>query len=119
MLAIVQVNVERAIFWEDLLSNSWFLRGDQISRAVGTLGHGIQVGTLMSAATVLTVFVRYVWLRFGLIVLFVYATLVAEARAGLVVSLLGAVVVLLVSLVRRPIASAMWGLSQAARCSGC
>jgi hypothetical protein len=109
VLAIVQVNVERAIFWEDLLSNSWFLRGDQISRAVGTLGHGIQVGTLMSAATVLTVFVRYVWLRFGLIVLFVYATLVAEARAGLVVSLLGAVVVLLVSLVRRPIASAMWG----------
>lgn len=109
VLAIAQVEQERAILWEELLSNSWFLRGDQISRAVGTLGHGIQVGTLMSAATVLTVFVRYVWLRFGLIVLFIYATLVAEARVGLVISLFGAVVVLLVSLVRRPLASAVWG----------
>ena len=94
VLGQMQLNEQRAIFWEAEYATSWFWTPGAIGRAMGTLGHGLQLGTLCAMAVPFLRYLRWVPLRLALIPVLLYGTVIGSARTALVIASVLALVIL-------------------------
>lgn len=81
-------------WWRSYLERSWWWT-DQWSIGMGTTGHPLQLGLLLAGVTPLLIVVRQVWLRFGLIALFLYGAAIATARTAIVLIAIGGAYIVL------------------------
>lgn len=101
ILGEMQITQHKALVWESAYRTSWWW-DDSMQRAVGTTGHGLQLGILMVVAVALMFTVPWVPLRIASIPVWIYGTMLGSARTSFVlVSILS--VVLVLSCLRKPI----------------
>ena len=107
LLGQMQMNANAALVYEDLYRQMWWW-DDYVYRALGTVGHGIQLGFFLAALILLTLRVRRVVLRMVLTLTYLYGILLAEARLALILALFATVIVMVGSLFQRPVATLIW-----------
>ena len=100
-----QINSGEALVWQEAYRQSWWWT-EPVTRAVGTLGHFLQVGVFMAMAAALLFGVRSVPLRLALAPVLLYGTIIGTARTGFVITLVLAVVLVLAAW-RQPLV-ALW-----------
>ncbi|MEU4182968.1 hypothetical protein [Micrococcus luteus] len=107
VLGQMQMNVNEALVYENLYRQAWWW-DEYVYRALGTVGHGIQLGFFLAALIFLTLRLRQVSLRIVLSCVYLYGILLAEARLALIFALIASVIVLTASLFHRPVATLVW-----------
>ena len=107
VLGQMQMNANEALVYENLYRQTWWW-DEYVYRALGTVGHGIQLGFFLAALIFLTLRLRQVSLRIALSCVYLYGILLAEARLALIFAVIASVIVLTASLVHRPVATLVW-----------
>ncbi|WIK82383.1 O-antigen ligase family protein [Micrococcus lylae] len=107
-----QMTTHTAVVYESLYRIQWWWN-DYVFRALGTIGHGIQLGFFLAALIPLTLRLRRIWIRIVLSLTFVYGILLAEARLALLLALGALLVVVLWSLRQRWVATIVWAAAAA------
>lgn len=105
-LGQLQLNEQRAIFWEAEYATSWFWT-DKVERALGTTGHGLQLGILCALAVPFLRYVRWVPLRVACIPILIYGTIIGSARTALVIAVVLAALVLAQSFKDSPVSATL------------
>lgn len=100
ILGQMQLDRGEALVWQEAYRASWWW-DDNVTRALGTTGHGLQLGILMAVAATLLFTVPVIALRVALLPILLYGTIIGSARTAFVLVLVVGLVVLLVSL-RKP-----------------
>jgi hypothetical protein len=90
VLSQIQVATGRPIVWESDFSRIW-LNGTQseLGAAIGTFGHGIQVGVFFAATMSLLTLIRSMFLRFTLAAVLLVTVPLAYGRMGLILTIVG------------------------------
>lgn len=109
LLGQMQMNANAALVYEDLYRQMWWW-DDYVYRALGTVGHGIQLGFFLAALIFLTLRLRQVSLRIVLSCVYLYGILLAEARLALIFALIASAIVLTASLFQRQVATLVWSV---------
>lgn len=107
VLGQMQMNANEALVYENLYRQMWWW-DDYVYRALGTIGHGIQLGFFLAALVLFTLRVRWVVLRIALTLTYLYGILLAEARLALIFALIASAIVVVGSLFQRPVATLVW-----------
>lgn len=107
VLGQMQMNANEALVYENLYRQAWWW-DEYVYRALGTVGHGIQLGFFLAALIFLTLRLRQVSLRIVLSCVYLYGILLAEARLALIFALIASAIVLTASLFHRPVATLVW-----------
>ena len=107
VLGQMQMNANEALVYESLYRQAWWW-DEYVYRALGTVGHGIQLGFFLAALIFLTLRLRQVSLRIVLSCVYLYGILLAEARLALIFAVIASVIVLAASLFHRPVATLVW-----------
>ncbi|MFE4196033.1 hypothetical protein ACFRJ9_09230 [Paenarthrobacter sp. NPDC056912] len=90
VLAQIQVATGRPIVWESDFSRIW-LSGtrSELGAAIGTFGHGIQVGVFFAALMPLLALIPSLLLRYALAAALLVTVPLAYGRMGLILSVIG------------------------------
>lgn len=90
VLSQLQVATGRPLVWEDAFSRIW-LTGtrSELGAAIGTFGHGIQVGVFFAAVMPLLAWVRSALLRYAVAAAILVTVPLAYGRMGLVLTVIG------------------------------
>ncbi|MBP2268320.1 hypothetical protein J3A64_003784 [Pseudarthrobacter sp. PvP004] len=90
-LSQLQVATGRTIVWESDFSKITYLTGklSELGSAIGTFGHGIQVGVFFAATIPLLSLIRSMLLRFTLAAVLLVTVPLAYGRMGLILTVIG------------------------------
>lgn len=91
VLSQIQVATGRAVVWESDFSKITYLSGElsELGSAIGTFGHGIQVGVLFAAIMPLLALVKSMLLRFSIAAILLVTVPLAYGRMGLILTVVG------------------------------
>lgn len=91
VLSQLQVATGRPLVWESDFSKITYLtdRIDDLGSAIGTFGHGIQVGVFFAATIPLLALLRSMFLRFTLAAVLLVTVPLAYGRMGLILTVAG------------------------------
>ncbi|SEJ17544.1 hypothetical protein SAMN04487917_104127 [Arthrobacter sp. yr096] len=97
VLSQIQVATGRPLVWESDFSRIW-LNGTQseLGAAIGTFGHGIQVGVFFAALMPLLALIRSMFLRFALAAVLLVTVPLAYGRMGLILTIVGFVFLVII-----------------------
>lgn len=85
----VATDGESGYWWRSDYETSWWWV-DSYALGIGTTGHPLQLGLFLASLVPMLVLVRRLWIRFALVLAFVYGISAATARTGLVLAIVGA-----------------------------
>ncbi|MBT2588227.1 hypothetical protein [Arthrobacter sp. ISL-95] len=90
VLSQIQVATGKPIVWESDFSRIW-LTGtvSELGAAIGTFGHGIQVGVFFAAVMPLLALIKSMLLRFALAAVLLVTVPLAYGRMGLILTVVG------------------------------
>lgn len=100
VLGQMQLDEHKAIYWERAYQSSWWWSND-VTRAVGTTGHGLQLGILMTVAAIFVLTIPWVPVRMAIVPVLLYGTMIGSARTAFVLVILLSIVIIIASL-RKP-----------------
>ncbi|NHW47728.1 hypothetical protein HAV21_12620 [Paenarthrobacter sp. MSM-2-10-13] len=97
VLSQAQVATGRPVVWESDFSRIW-LSGttSELGAAIGTFGHGIQVGVLFAATMPLLALIKSMLLRFALAAVLLVTVPLAYGRMGLILTVAGFVFLVII-----------------------
>ncbi|KUM35572.1 hypothetical protein [Arthrobacter sp. EpRS71] len=97
VLSQIQVATGRPLVWESDFSRIW-LTGtvSELGAAIGTFGHGIQVGVFFAATMPLLALIKSMFLRFTLAAVLLVTVPLAYGRMGLVLTVVGFVFLVII-----------------------
>ncbi len=97
VLSQIQVATGRPLVWESEFSRIW-LTGtvSELGAAIGTFGHGIQVGVFFAAVMALLALIKSMFLRFTLAAVLLVTVPLAYGRMGLILTVVGFVFLVII-----------------------
>ncbi|MFJ6535789.1 hypothetical protein ACIQH5_06125 [Paenarthrobacter sp. NPDC091711] len=97
VLSQIQVATGRPLVWESEFSKIW-LTGtvSELGAAIGTFGHGIQVGVFFAAVMPLLALIKSMFLRFTLAAVLLVTVPLAYGRMGLILTVVGFVFLVII-----------------------
>lgn len=97
LISQIQVATGRPLVWESDFSRIW-LTGtvSELGAAIGTFGHGIQVGVFFAATMPLLALIKSMFLRFTLAAVLLVTVPLAYGRMGLVLTVVGFVFLVII-----------------------
>lgn len=97
VLSQFQVATGKPIVWESDFSRIWLSgRVSELGAAIGTFGHGIQVGVFFAAVMPLLALIKSMLLRFALAAVLLVTVPLAYGRMGLILTVVGFVFLVII-----------------------